>query len=102
MLPVYNNGLSQTAGALRVARWCRVSTEEQSKEGNAGMQRQLDQTDRVIHARGYEVVASFKVIAVSGASVALAPEFQELLRLVRTKAIRAVVVSEVSRLMRVD
>ncbi|RYD66129.1 MAG: recombinase family protein, partial [Verrucomicrobiaceae bacterium] len=103
MLPARNqSAFSNTQPSLRVARWCRVSTEEQSKEGRAGLQRQYDQTDRIIATHGYELIESFEVIAVSGASIMHAPEFQRLIRLVQSGTIHAVVVAEMSRLMRVD
>src|SRR5689334_12814075 len=87
---------------LRVVRWVRVSTEEQSRDGKAGLQRQIDQTNRIIESRKYELVAELEVVAVSGASITHASEFKELIRLIESGTIDAVVVSEVSRLMRVD
>ena len=92
----------QLAGKrLRALRWTRVSTEEQFSEGKAGIQRQIDQTNRVIEARNYELVSELQLIGVSGASVTHSPEFRQLVTRVETD-IDVVVVSEMSRLMRVD
>src|SRR5438067_1259928 len=89
---------------LRVARWCRVSTAEQSREseGRAGLQRQYDQTDQIIASRGYNLVESFELIGVGGNDVVLSKQFSQLTRLIEGHKIDAVVVSEVSRLARVD
>jgi DNA invertase Pin-like site-specific DNA recombinase len=87
---------------LRVAVWRRLSTLEQNSEGRAGLQRQRDQTDRVVAAAGYQVVVTFEVVDVSGTSVALAPEFQKLLALVESGDVKGVVVSELSRIARPD
>jgi len=87
---------------LRVAVWRRLSTLEQNSEGRAGLQRQRDQTDRVVATAGYKVVETFEVVDVSGTSVALAPEFQKLLALVESGEVRGVVVSELSRIARPD
>lgn len=92
----------QAESALRVAVWRRLSTAEQNAEGRAGLQRQRDQTNRVVEARGYQVIATFEVVDVSGASVALASEFQRLLQLVESGEIQGVVVSEISRIARPD
>jgi DNA invertase Pin-like site-specific DNA recombinase len=92
----------QVDSALRVAVWRRLSTAEQNAEGRSGLQRQRDQTNRVVEARGYQVIATFEVVDVSGASVALAPECRRLLQLVESGEIQAVVVSELSRLVRPD
>jgi DNA invertase Pin-like site-specific DNA recombinase len=93
----------QLAGKrLRAARVTRVSTEEQFRDGKAGIQRQIDQTNRVIEARNYELVAELQLIGVSGASVAHSSEFRQLISLIETGKIDVVVVSEMSRLMRVD
>jgi DNA invertase Pin-like site-specific DNA recombinase len=82
------------------ARWVRVSTEEQASEGRAGLQRQYEATDYIIAAYGYELVASYELIQ-SGTTVAYSPQFQQLLARIR-EGLTAVIVSEVSRLMRVD
>jgi len=87
---------------LPVAVWRRLSTLEQNADGRNGLQRQRDQTNRVVEAHGYRVAATFEVIDVSGASVALAPEFQRLLQLVENGEIGAVIVSELSRIARPD
>jgi DNA invertase Pin-like site-specific DNA recombinase len=91
-----------TEPPLRVAVWRRLSTLEQNSVGRAGLQRQRDQTDRVVAAAGYQVVETFDVVDVSGTSVALAPEFQKLLALVESGEVKGVVVSELSRIARPD
>jgi DNA invertase Pin-like site-specific DNA recombinase len=90
-----------TAAPLRAARWVRVSTEEQGKEGHAGVARQIDTTNRIIAARGYDLVESFTVVDVGGSSVEQSPEFQRLLCLIKS-GVQVVCVSEISRLIRPD
>ncbi|MEA3188823.1 MAG: site-specific recombinase [Chthoniobacter sp.] len=91
--------IAAPALAMSVATWRRVSGEEQAKEGHAGLQRQHDAITRIVTARGYRVIASFSVVH-SGATVATTPEFGQLLALAQSGAIGAVIVSEVSRLIR--
>ena len=91
---------TNAAAPLRVAVWRRLSTEDQNREGRAGLQRQRDQTDRLVAARGYEVVATFEVVDVSGTTVTASPEWLRLRQMIERGEVAGVVASEFSRLVR--
>lgn len=89
--------------SLCVARWVRVSTQEQAdRSRHGGVQRQYALTDAIIESRGYKLIASFEVTDVSGTNVGNTPEFKKLLSLIEGGQVKAVIVESVSRLMRVD
>lgn len=97
------NAADDPVQQIPVARWIRVSTEEQADQTrHAGLQRQYELTDAIIASRGYKLIASFEVTGASGANVGSTPEFNELLGLIQAGKIKAVIVESVSRLMRVD
>jgi len=87
---------------LRAARLVRVSTQDQATDG--GLQSQYDVTDRIIAVNGYELVASFELIDISGAEggTSEAPEFQRLLEMVEKREVDVVVARELSRIGRPD
>jgi DNA invertase Pin-like site-specific DNA recombinase len=90
---------------LRAALWMRQSTEEQSREdhGRAGLGRQREVLNRLIAGGGYDVVKEYALVDVSGTDVVeRTPEFKELLSLIVTGTVQAVLVSDISRLMRVE
>ncbi len=92
---------AEKAQSICVARWIRVSTQEQAdRSRHAGVQRQYALTDAIIESRGYKLIASFEVTDVSGASVGSTPEFKKLLGLIESGQIKAVIVESVSRLQR--
>lgn len=90
------------AGRARAAVIIRVSTAEQASEGRNGLERQRREAERIVRAKNYEVIETVEIIDVSGASVLLAPEIQNLIKRVENHDIQVVVCSEMSRLIRPD
>ena len=78
----------------------RVSTEQQAGEGRAGIPAQREVNRRTAKAYGLEIVRSIEIVDVSGASVLLSPDMQELVRLMGSPEIDGVVTKEFSRLIR--
>ena len=84
----------------RVIELIRVSTERQAANDRASIPAQQAANRRTCLQHGLEIVRSIQIADVSGASVLLAPEIQELMRLIESPAISGVVAREFSRLMR--
>ena len=84
----------------KVIELIRVSTEQQAANDKASIPAQRAVNARTCSQYGLEVVRSIEVTDVSGASVLLAPEIQELKRLIQSPEIHGVVAREFSRLMR--
>jgi DNA invertase Pin-like site-specific DNA recombinase len=84
----------------RVIELIRVSTEGQAASDRASIPAQRAVNARTCSQFGLEVVRSIEVTDVSGASVLLAPEIQDLMRLIQSPEIDGVVTREFSRLMR--
>lgn len=84
----------------KVIELIRVSTERQAATDRASIPAQRAVNRRTCVQYGLEIVHSIEVADVSGASVLLAPEIQELMRLMQSSDIDGVVAREFSRLMR--
>ena len=84
----------------KVIELIRVSTKGQAAEDRASIPSQRAINRRTEQAYGLEIVKSIEVSDVSGAAVLLAPEIQEMLRLIANPEIHGVVAREFSRLMR--
>lgn len=84
----------------KVIELIRVSTEQQAANDKASIPAQRAVNARTCSQYGLNVVRSIEVTDVSGASVLLAPEIQELMRLIQSPEIHGVVAREFSRLMR--
>jgi DNA invertase Pin-like site-specific DNA recombinase len=84
----------------KVLELIRVSTAEQAASDKASIPAQRTVDARTCHQYGLEIVRSIQVTDVSGASVLLAPEIQELMRLMKSPEIHGVVTCEFSRLIR--
>jgi DNA invertase Pin-like site-specific DNA recombinase len=84
----------------RVIELIRVSTERQAANDRASIPAQRAVNRRTCQQYGLEIVRSIEIADVSGASVLLAPEIQDLMRLMQSPAINGVVAREFSRLMR--
>jgi len=80
----------------------RVSTEAQAAQNRASIPAQRTVNRRTCAQYGLEIVKSFEISDVSGASVLLAPAMQQLLALMQSPDIHGVVAREFSRLMRPD
>jgi len=84
----------------RVIELIRVSTEGQAADDRASIPAQRSVNRRTCAQYGLEIVRSFEISDVSGASVLLAPEIQQLLVAMQDPGIHGVVAREFSRLMR--
>src|ERR1051325_6311987 len=84
----------------RVIELLRVSTAGQAAEDKASIPTQRSINRQTAMAYGLTIVKSIEIADVSGAQVLLAPEIQDMLRLMNDPEIHGVVVREFSRLMR--
>jgi site-specific DNA recombinase len=84
----------------KVIELIRVSTENQAANDRASIPSQRTVNRRTCAQYGLEIVHSIEIADVSGASVLLAPEIQDLVRLMQSSTIDGVVAREFSRLMR--
>lgn len=84
----------------RVIELIRVSTEQQANEDRAGIPAQREANRRTARVYGLEIARTIEIVDVSGASVLLSPEMQELVRLMDSPEIHGVVTKEFSRLIR--
>jgi len=80
----------------------RVSTEAQAAQDRASIPAQRTVNRRTCAQYGLEIVKSFEISDVSGASVLLAPAMQQLLAMMQCPEIHGVVAREFSRVMRPD
>src|SRR6202163_3294595 len=78
----------------------RVSTEQQAGEERAGIPAQREANRRTARTYGLNIIKTFEIVDVSGASVLSSPEMRELLRLMESPEIHGVVTKEFSRLIR--
>ncbi|HLL74868.1 MAG TPA: recombinase family protein [Pyrinomonadaceae bacterium] len=84
----------------RVIELIRVSTEEQAADSRASIPSQRAVNRETERRYGLTIVRSVKFWDVSGTSVLLSPEVQEVLRLMESPDIHGVVAREFSRVMR--
>lgn len=84
----------------RVIELIRVSTEGQAGDDRASIPAQRAVNRRTAAQYGLNIVRSIEISDVSGAAVLLAPEMQEMMRLMVSPEIHGVVAREFSRLMR--
>jgi DNA invertase Pin-like site-specific DNA recombinase len=84
----------------KVIELIRVSTGNQAASDKASIPSQRTTNRRTCQQFSLEIVRTIELADVSGASVLLAPEIQELLRLIQSPEIHGVVAREFSRLMR--
>jgi site-specific DNA recombinase len=84
----------------KVLELIRVSTEAQAAGDRASIPAQRTVNRRTCAQYGLEIAKSIEISDVSGASVLLAPEIQQLLALMQSPDIDGVVTREFSRLMR--
>jgi DNA invertase Pin-like site-specific DNA recombinase len=84
----------------KVIELIRVSTEQQAGDDRASIPAQRAINQRTCAQYGLEISRSIEIADVSGASVLLAPEIQDLIRHMQSPAIDGVVAREFSRLMR--
>lgn len=85
---------------MRAIALIRVSTESQAGTDRASIPAQRAIIEKTAKVYGLTIVRAIEMTDVSGAAVLLAPEIQELLRLMNDPEIHGVVAREFSRLMR--
>src|SRR5687767_10439948 len=78
----------------------RVSTLGQAANDRASLPSQRSVNKQTADRFGLNIVRSIEMAGVSGATVLMAPEMQEMIRLMRDAEIHGVVTREFSRLMR--
>jgi DNA invertase Pin-like site-specific DNA recombinase len=84
----------------RAIELIRVSTESQAGDDRASIPAQRAVNRRTAAQYGLHIVRTIEISDVSGAAVLLAPEMQEMMRLMVAPEIHGVVAREFSRLMR--
>jgi DNA invertase Pin-like site-specific DNA recombinase len=84
----------------KVIELIRVSTEQQAATDRASIPAQRAVNRQTCAQQGLEIVRTIEFADVSGACVLLAPEIQELIRLMQSPEIDGVVAREFSRLIR--
>lgn len=90
----------QNQARLRAVTLVRVSSAEQAELGRSGIDRQRESNDSAVRSQGYQLVKSFEIIDVSGASSFASPEMIELVSMVEAGTVDVVVASEMSRIHR--
>lgn len=85
---------------LRALELIRVSTLGQADDSHASIPSQRTINRRTAEQYGLTIVRSIEMAGVSGTAVLLAPEMQEMIRLMADPEIHGVVAREFSRLMR--
>jgi len=85
---------------IRCIELLRVSTLGQADADRASLPSQKTINGRTAEQYGLTIVRSIEMAGVSGASVLLAPEMHEMVRLMRDPEIHGVIAREFSRLMR--
>jgi site-specific DNA recombinase len=84
----------------RAIQLIRVSTLGQASDDHASIESQRVLNQRTADQYGLTIVRSIEMAGVSGTAVLLAPEMQEMFRLMADPEIHGVVAREFSRLMR--
>ncbi len=84
----------------RAIELVRVSTVGQASDDHASIESQRTLNSRTAQQYGLAIVRSIEMTGVSGTAVLLAPEMQEMIRLMADPEIHGVVAREFSRLMR--
>jgi site-specific DNA recombinase len=84
----------------KVIELIRVSTLGQADDDRAGVPSQGTVNKKTCEQQGLEIGRTLEIADVSGASVLLAPEIQELIRLLQSGSFSGVVAREFSRLIR--
>jgi len=81
----------------RVIALYRVSTEDQSSDDRAGLDRQREVVRRIVVANNLDVIQTITLIDVSGANVLQNREYKQMLAEVENFDVDGVVVSDVDR-----
>lgn len=84
----------------KVISLIRVSTEGQAGQDRAGIPAQREANHRTAQTYGLEIVKTIEIVDVSGTSVLLSSEMQDLVHLMGLPEIHGVLAREFSRLIR--
>src|SRR5713101_1733692 len=84
----------------RAIELVRVSTVGQASDDHASIESQRTLNRRTASQYGLTIIRSIEMAGVSGTAVLLAPEMQEMIRLMSDPEIHGIVAREFSRLMR--
>ena len=84
---------------LRVAAYCRVSTEEEEQQNSFEVQVSY-YTDKITHHDGWELVGIFADDGISGVSTKNRDQFNEMMELCRKKKIDLILTKSISRFAR--
>ena len=84
---------------LRVAAYCRVSTEEEEQQNSFEVQVSY-YTDKITHHDGWELAGIFADDGISGVSTKNRDQFNEMMELCRKKKIDLILTKSISRFAR--
>lgn len=87
---------------MKAVEILRVSTQEQSGDDRAGLPRQKEANLHTVQKHGLTVIKTIQIIDVSGTSVLHTPEINEMIQMMHSGQIGAVVVADWDRLIRLD
>lgn len=80
----------------------RVSTEEQASQFRTGLDRQKTSNASTAINHNLKIIKVIQIIDVSGTSVLLSPEFQDLMGTIKSDLIQGVIVAHIDRIFRPD
>lgn len=84
---------------LRVAAYCRVSTEEEEQQNSFEVQVNY-YTDKITHHEGWQLAGIFADDGISGVSTKKRDQFNEMIELCRKKKIDLILTKSISRFAR--
>ena len=84
---------------LRVAAYCRVSTEEEEQQNSFEVQVNY-YTDKITHHDGWQLAGIFADDGISGVSTKKREQFNEMIELCRKKKIDLILTKSISRFAR--
>lgn len=87
---------------MKAIEFRRVSTEEQAANDKAGLARQKEANARTIQRYNLDVVDTVEIIGVSGTEVISDFRFIKMMDRIKSEGIRALVVADQDRLIRLD
>ncbi len=95
-----NAAVTKAAVRPRVYGLARLSSQEQAREGKAGLQRQRDAIAQIAERNGLDVVTTIEAVDIRGKEIGNHPAVAALIAELERGSIDGVVVAEFSRLVR--
>ena len=92
-------GFPKTKQKLRVAAYCRVSTEEEEQQNSFEVQVNY-YTDKITHHDNWQLAGIFADDGISGVSTRKREQFNEMMELCRKKKIDLILTKSISRFAR--